>query len=333
MPAPDWEIEKFTLPGQPISASGYNPAVAVNDFVFVAGNMALLDTGELPPAVRIRPTARWGGQTGFRRQVAYTIKERLEPSLKAAGSALENCLKAQAYVRGTDNFADFMDVWSQHFRDIPCALTVVPAKDYASAEGMIEINLIALKNGATRRKQVVSVDMPAMATFGPCVRAGELVFPSGMMAVGRDGARARGRVRPRRSTGFRSRARRKARCCCRYAEAVCKAVNVPMRNVVRAQYFLHRHARFRRRRGGVVGPLRQAAASVRLRSGAGTVVCSGGSSRRRLLDLRRLIRRSGRVGRRRRRGATERADWPCARSSAGLSEAISTRFRPRSLAQ
>ena len=53
VPGPNWEIEKFTLPGQPISASGYNPAVAVNDFVFVAGNMALLDTGELPPAVRI----------------------------------------------------------------------------------------------------------------------------------------------------------------------------------------------------------------------------------------------------------------------------------------
>ena len=40
--------------------------------------------------------------------------------------------------------------------------------------GMIEINLIALKNGATRRKQVVEVDVPAAATFGPCVRAGKL---------------------------------------------------------------------------------------------------------------------------------------------------------------
>src|SRR4051812_15864111 len=27
MPAPDWTIDKITLPGQPISASGYNPAV------------------------------------------------------------------------------------------------------------------------------------------------------------------------------------------------------------------------------------------------------------------------------------------------------------------
>src|SRR5205814_9368538 len=59
--------------------------------------------------------------------------------------------------------------------------------DYASTEGMIEINLIALKNGASRRKQVLAAGIPEAATYGPCVRAGELVFPSGLIAVGADG--------------------------------------------------------------------------------------------------------------------------------------------------
>jgi hypothetical protein len=128
-----------------------------------------------------------GGETAFRRQVHYVITDRLEPSLKAAGSGLEHSLKAQAYIRGIENLPDFMDVWSQHFADIPCAITPVPAKDYATTEAMIEINLIALKNGARRRKQVVTTGIPAAATFGPCVRAGELVFPSGLIAVGADG--------------------------------------------------------------------------------------------------------------------------------------------------
>ena len=234
---PGWEIQKITLPGQPITASGYNPAVVANDFVFVAGNMALLDSGELPPAVRIRPTAQWGGQTGFRRQVHYAIKERLEPSLKAANSALDHCLKAQAYIRGIENFPDFMDVWSQHFRDIPCALTVVPARDYASNEGMIEINLIALKNGATRQKQVVAVDIPAMAQLGPCVRAGELVFPSGLLPVGRDGlVPAAGQAAAFDGVSLAGQAQ--GTLLMSYAEAVCKAVGVTMRNVVRAQYFM-----------------------------------------------------------------------------------------------
>ena len=237
VPGAGWDIEKIRLPGQPISASGYNPAVVVNDFVFVAGNMALEPSGGLPPSVAIRPTARWGGQTGFRRQVHNVIKEKLEPSLQAAGSALEHSLKAQAYIRGTENFPDFMDVWTQHFGNIPCALTVVPAKDYASSEGMIEINLIALKNGATRRKQVVEVDVPALATFGPCVRAGELVFPSGLMAVGRDG-RVPDVDNGIAFDGLSLATQSQAGMVLSYAEAICKAVGVTMRNVVRAQYFL-----------------------------------------------------------------------------------------------
>jgi 2-iminobutanoate/2-iminopropanoate deaminase len=236
VPAPGWDIQKITLPGQPISASGYNPAVVANDFVFVAGNMAQ-ENGELPPSVRIRPTAQWGGQTGFRRQVAYVIKQRLEPSLKAAGSALEHSLKAQAYIRGVENFPDFMDVWSQHFRDIPCALTVAPAKDYATTEGMIEINLIALKTGASRGKQVVAIDIPALATLGPCVRAGELVFPSGLLPVGSDGlVPAAGQAAA--FDGLSLAGQAQGALLMSYAEATCKAVGVTMRNVVRAQYFM-----------------------------------------------------------------------------------------------
>ena len=77
------------------------------------------------------------------------------------GYCAEMSLKAQAYIRGVENFPDFMDVWSQHFRDIPCAVTPVPAKDYGNREGMIEINLIALKDGARRSKQVVATGIPA----------------------------------------------------------------------------------------------------------------------------------------------------------------------------
>ena len=33
VPGQGCDIDKFTLPGQAISASGYNPAVAANDFV------------------------------------------------------------------------------------------------------------------------------------------------------------------------------------------------------------------------------------------------------------------------------------------------------------
>jgi enamine deaminase RidA (YjgF/YER057c/UK114 family) len=236
VPGPGWTIEKIALPGEPLSASGYTPAVVVNDFVFVAGNQALQGS-RLAPGVDVPAAARWQGETSFRRQVHYVITQRLVPSLQAAGSSLAQSLKAQAYIRGVENFPDFLDVWSQYFRDIPCAITLVPAKDYSSSESMLEINLIALRNNATRRKQVVETGIPPAATYGPCVRAGELVFPSGVMAVGRDG------VVPLTENaaaldGLSLRGQAQGAMVLSYAEAVCHAVGLSMRNVVRAQYFL-----------------------------------------------------------------------------------------------
>jgi enamine deaminase RidA (YjgF/YER057c/UK114 family) len=236
VPGPGVTVEGIKLPDQPISASGYFPAMTVNDLVFVAGNMAL-QNGALPPNVKVPETARWGGQTAFRRQVHAVIKDALEPSLKAAGSTLADSVKAQAHIRGVENFPDFMDVWSQYFRDIPCAVTLIPTKDYASSDGMLEINLIALKGGGARRKQVVEVDIPGLATYGPCVRAGDLVFPSGLMPVGRDGLVPQAGNAPA-FDALSLAGQAQGAMLHAYAEAVCKSVGVGSGNILRAQYFL-----------------------------------------------------------------------------------------------
>ena len=285
VPGKNWTIEKITLPGEAISASGYNPAVVVNDFVFVAGNQAFVESGELGPGVAMPPARNWGGESAFRRQAHYVIRERLEPSLKAAGSALEHSLKAQVYIRGVDNFPDFIDVWSRYFRDIPCALTLVPAKDYSSTESMLEINLIALKTGATRRKEVVKVGIPALATYGPCLRAGELVFPSGLMAITDDG-RVPGGVR-----------------CARACRACPRRLAPPLRGrdlrgrrrrhgQRRARAILpDRYSRFRRRRRRLVGPLWRRAAPVCRRASARPAADERRHDHRRLLDLRGMTLR------------------------------------------
>src|SRR5258708_33000352 len=96
VPGKNWTIEKITLPGEAISASGYNPAVVVNDFVFVAGNQAFAESGELGPGVAMPPARNWGGESAFRRQAHYVIRKRLEPSLKAAGAAPEHSPTAPA---------------------------------------------------------------------------------------------------------------------------------------------------------------------------------------------------------------------------------------------
>ena len=83
----------------------------------------------------------------------------------------------------------------------------------------------------------MEVDIPALATYGPCLRAGELVFPSGLMAVGRDG-RVPAADDAAAFDAIDLAGQAQGALIHSYAEAVCKAVGVAMANVVRAQYFL-----------------------------------------------------------------------------------------------
>ncbi len=102
---------------------------------------------------------------------------------------------------------------SKYFADIPCALTVVPTKAFGSVEAIIEINLVALKNDARRKKEVVGAGLPAMSAYGPCIKAGG-VFPSALMAIGDDGAIAAS-VSRRRCRVLRCPARPRPRKCSR----------------------------------------------------------------------------------------------------------------------
>ena len=64
-----------------------------------------------------------------------------------------------------------------------------------------------------------------------------LAFPSGLMAVGRDGV-VPSVEHAAALDGLSLRGQAQGAMVLSYAEAVCKAVGVSMRNVVRAQYFL-----------------------------------------------------------------------------------------------
>jgi enamine deaminase RidA (YjgF/YER057c/UK114 family) len=164
LPDPQWEIKGVYPEGSRVSAfSGYAPAVVANDFVFAAGagpdEKDMLDTD--PPQ---GPHRRWGSVLPIRRQTVSALK-RIEGTLKAAGTSLANCLKAQVHIAGEENFPDFLDVWNEHVGSSPAALTVTPAKGFASLEMIVEINCILLKDGAQRKKEIVRADIPQMASY------------------------------------------------------------------------------------------------------------------------------------------------------------------------
>ena len=153
MPGSEYEIRKVYPKDVTASASsGFVPTIICNDLVFVAGQMVSGGEHGLDPRAHVPDHTLWGG-TEIRKQTEFIIQQRLTPALEAAGSSLERSVKAQVYLRNVADFPDFVDVWSQYYRDIPCALTVVPTKGFGMVGGIIEINLMALTNSAKREKE------------------------------------------------------------------------------------------------------------------------------------------------------------------------------------
>jgi enamine deaminase RidA (YjgF/YER057c/UK114 family) len=233
---PQWEVKGIYPEGATVSAtSGYAPAVVTNDFVFLAGtgpdNKDVLDTN--PPQ---GPHRRWGSQLPIRRQAESALK-RIEGTLKASGTSLANCLKAQVHIAGEENFADFLDVWNEHVGSAPPAITVTPAKGFASVEMILEISYILLKDGAQRKKEIVRADIPQMAAYSPAVRAGELVFSPGLLPITRDGTVA-GVAQGDNFPGLCLRSQLQANTIYDHAEAIAKAAGTSMRNVARIDYWV-----------------------------------------------------------------------------------------------
>ena len=230
VPGKDYEIGKLYPKEVPVPVgSFFVPAITCNDFVFVAGQMAS-DENALDPSVRLPKEVRnWGGPNAVRRQTEFIIKKRLEPALKAGGSSWQNVLKAQIYVPTAEDIPDALDVWQQHVPHA-CALTAVPTKGFGFIDGIVEINLLALRDGAKRKKEVLKLDLPAMSTYGACVRAGELVFPSGLMPVGFASSDP--------FDGLAHAAQVQALAMLGYADKICRAAGTTSANIVRAQWFM-----------------------------------------------------------------------------------------------
>jgi enamine deaminase RidA (YjgF/YER057c/UK114 family) len=237
VPGNGYEIQKIYPKDVTASASsGFVPTIVCNEFVFVAGQMASGREHGLDPRAHVPDHSVWGG-TEISKQTEFLICEKLKPALEAAGSSLEQSLKAQIYLQRIGDFPDFFDVWNQYYRNIPCAVTVVPTKSFGMVGGIIEINLLALTTLAKREKQVIAADIPDMATYGPCVKVGEFLLPSGLMAMGRDGHIVGKTISPG-FPGLSHAGYSQAAAVHDYGEALCKAAGTSLAKLLRAQYFV-----------------------------------------------------------------------------------------------
>jgi enamine deaminase RidA (YjgF/YER057c/UK114 family) len=99
----------------PRPLANYNEAVTVGDLVFAAGQLASDFKTGVPPQARKGTGFPFYG-SDIELQTAY-ILENLKKTFEAAGSSLDQVLKAQVFLTDLDHFHGFDTVWKRYFKD------------------------------------------------------------------------------------------------------------------------------------------------------------------------------------------------------------------------
>ncbi len=219
---------------QPLSGAGYSPAVRVGDVVFIAGQIASDFRTGVPPEAQVNPVF-WEGSP-IRRQTEFVLKN-LALALEAAGSSMDQVVKAQVWLADMADLPRMEDAWRAAFPHDPPARTVLPCTGFGVLGGLIEVNLIAVRAGGAIRKEVVRTNCPVpIGHASPVVRAGDLVFLSGLFAANGEGLIPGARPDPA-FPFVGSALRTQTEWILEQAEALCRAAGTRLDGAVRQQVF------------------------------------------------------------------------------------------------
>jgi enamine deaminase RidA (YjgF/YER057c/UK114 family) len=222
------------------ATSGYSLALAAGDYVFVAGRMADSFTfGEgLAKEARLPVGHLWKGLP-IKLEAEFIVREKIEPALKAAGSSLKNIVKCQVYMRDAADFAPFNEVWAKFFPQAKPATTLIPTATpgFFLEDARIEINTIALTDAGKTRKEIVDGGVtPAYRGYSQAVRAGDLLFISGLMAADETGL-VRAAQMNSAQPYFGSAVQAQMDILLTNAQKICRAAGTSLANVVRIQQY------------------------------------------------------------------------------------------------
>jgi reactive intermediate/imine deaminase len=169
------KVIKSDVP-QPLA--NYSEASQANDLIFAAGQLASDFKTGVPVDARKHPNFPFYG-SDIKLQTDYILKN-MAKTFKAAGTSLDNVVKAQVFLTDLNDFNGFDEVWKQHFK-VPPPRTTIGTTGLLVKDTLVEIDLIATlpsKPGA-----VVKSDAPKpLANYSEAMRVGDLIFAAGQLA-------------------------------------------------------------------------------------------------------------------------------------------------------
>jgi reactive intermediate/imine deaminase len=128
--------------GAPRPLANYSEAFTIGDFVFAAGQIASDYKVGVPAEARKHANFPFYG-SDIKLQTRY-ILNNLKQTFEAAGSSLENVVKAQVFMTDLRNFCGFDEVWKEYFK-VPPPRTTVGTSGLLVKDTLVEIDLIAMR--------------------------------------------------------------------------------------------------------------------------------------------------------------------------------------------
>jgi len=218
--------------------SGYSPCLRVGDFVFVAGQLARDETGNIAPQAKVPLGQLWKG-TRIKLETNYLIHERLRPALQAANSDLDLVLKAQVYLSHAEDLPAFLQVWSKAFGGRVPPTTIVPVRHpgFGTEDATIEVNIVAASAEARGRIRDVECAVDLLCEgMVPARSMDGILFVAGLMAIDARGLVDAARVEPA-APFFQSPCRSQMADILAKADRIFRAAGTDLRNVVRTLHF------------------------------------------------------------------------------------------------
>ena len=124
-------LEQVVTKPDPYAPFLLSQAIKANGFVFVSGQAAICDNGEIV------------GDGDFDRQAEQAFGN-LDRALKAAGSGLDKVVKVTIFLRSMENFAKIVELRRRWFSAPYPADSIIEVSSLYSPKALIEIEAIAL---------------------------------------------------------------------------------------------------------------------------------------------------------------------------------------------
>jgi reactive intermediate/imine deaminase len=175
------------MPAEPIRSTAprplanYTEAFKVGNLVFAAGQLASDFKTGVPPEASINKAFPFYGSE-IKQQTRY-ILNNLSTTFEAAGSSLDNIVKAQVFMTDLQDFNAFDEVWKEFFEaNLPARTTIGTTELLGAGPAqLIEIDLMGHTNDVEH--EVISSDAPRpLANYTEAIRVGNLVFAAGQIA-------------------------------------------------------------------------------------------------------------------------------------------------------